>query len=166
VVTIHTDDRLGSGFCVENARTIVTAAHVVEGAGVIFVETAEGQRVSAVVMKSQADADLAVLIVNRSAGLKPLPLRSTPLTVGDECYAFGAPKGLSGTVTKGIVSAVRTVKGVPLVQTDAAINEGNSGGPLIDREGNVIGVCSFKWTKSEGLGFAIGVEAVRAALNP
>jgi S1-C subfamily serine protease len=168
VVTIHADRSLGSGSCIDTPRTVLTAAHVIDEADAVFVETADGQRVSAVVIRSDPDADLAVLMLNRSIGLQPLKLRETELAVGEECFALGSPQGLSGTVTKGIVSAVRKAKGRQLVQTDTAINRGNSGGPLIDRSGQIIGVCDFKLVGSsdEGLGFAVGPETIRQILNP
>lgn len=168
VVTIHADQYLGSGFCVDTPRTVLTAAHVIDEANAIYVETTDGQRVSAIVVRSDPNADVAVLMLNRSIGLQPLKMREVELTVGEECYALGSPKGLSGTVTKGIVSAVRKGKRSQLVQTDAAINRGNSGGPLIDRSGQVVGVCDFKLAggSNEGLGFAVGTETVRQVLNP
>ncbi len=166
IVTIRADDRLGSGFCVKNSRTIITAAHVVENTNVVFVDLPAGDSVSAVVFRFDSDSDLALLMLNRAVGLQPLQLRGGPLNIGEECFALGAPKGLSGTVTKGIVSATRTLRGVQLVQTDAAINKGNSGGPLVDRQGIVIGLCDFKLTgDAEGLGFAVGTEAINSILG-
>ncbi len=168
VVFIEADEAIGSGFCIDTPKTILTANHVVDGASIIVVRTPEGQKASAVVLRFDSDTDLAALILSKSIGLQPLRLRDSEPSLGDECYALGSPRGLTGTVTKGIVSAVRAGRLAQWVQTDAAINPGNSGGPLIDRDGRVIGVCDWKLSGggTEGLAFAVGAESIRKILNP
>src|SRR5207245_2179166 len=117
-----------------------------------------------------ADHDLA-LIRTKSAECRPLMLdRSPSVKIADEVFAIGNPLGLTGTVTKGIISSVRrAADGFELFQIDAALNPGNSGGPLVDRRGLVIGINTFKLKGFEGLNFAVSTaEAVRtfaSALN-
>lgn len=148
----------GSGFVVREDGYIVTNEHVIapaeDGAGEITVVFSDGSEEAAEIVGSTADYDLAVLRIDRD-GLVPLVLGdSDAIDVGDPVIAVGAPLGLSGSVTAGIVSAVErpvTVRSpdatgedpssyINAVQTDAAINRGNSGGPLIDAAGEVIGV--------------------------
>jgi S1-C subfamily serine protease len=85
--------------------------------------------------------------------------------VGEEVAALGVPLGLGRTVTKGIVSAIRRTEGVTIIQTDAPINRGNSGGPLVNMRGEVIGMNVFKAKGAEGLGFAIAIDDVVERLD-
>jgi putative serine protease PepD len=152
------DSVSGSGFVVREDGYIVTNEHVIsaarDGAGEITVVFSDGSEEAAEIVGSTADYDLAVLRIDRD-GLAPLVLGdSDTLVVGDPVIAVGAPLGLSGSVTAGIVSAVErpvTVRSpdaagddpssyINAIQTDAAINRGNSGGPLLDAAGQVIGV--------------------------
>jgi hypothetical protein len=161
-VVIRTDASCGSGFVVGH-DLLVTNYHVVDGASVIEVLYG-GARRDAEVVDVRIAKDLALLRADMG-GAAPVRLDSegTP-SVGTEVYSFGAPFGLEKTVTRGIVSAVRRVKtsfsaGIPLelVQTDAAISPGSSGGPLATAAGLVIGVCTAKRSDdlAEGLAFAI-----------
>jgi serine protease Do len=91
-----------------------------------------------------------------------LPLgNSDAATIGQDVYAIGNPLGLTGTVTKGIVSAIRSASGRSYIQLDATINPGNSGGPLLDTDGAVIGVTTFKIRGIEGLNFAIAAHEIK-----
>jgi putative serine protease PepD len=140
----------GSGIVLTADGRIVTNNHVVEGAGgsgTVRVTLADGRSVPARIVGTSAGADLAVLQMQGVSGLTPATLGdSSALKVGDTVLAFGSPLGLQGTVTSGIVSAVdrslrpqgESLSG--LVQTDAAINQGNSGGALVDTAGRVVGV--------------------------
>jgi S1-C subfamily serine protease len=155
---------LGSGVLVDANGHIVTNNHVISGATQIRVQLADGRSADAQVVGSDPDTDLAVLRI----GLKNVPVmrlgRSDTLQVGDVVLAIGNPLGLSQTVTHGIVSAKdRGQLGVAtyesFIQTDAAINEGNSGGALINTA--VLG----KQIGAEGIGVAIPVELVRGVLQ-
>ncbi len=174
----------GSGFVLDRDGHVVTNNHVVASAaeddGPIVVIDHEGDRHEATVVGRSAVYDLAVLDVDGAEGLEPAALgASQALNVGDPVIAFGAPLGLSQTVTSGIVSALDrpvTTSGesddessyINAVQTDAAINPGNSGGPLVNLAGEVVGVNSAIATNGSpsgeagniGVGFAIPIEQV------
>jgi S1-C subfamily serine protease len=159
VVSLRAGAVNGSGFFV-NSDTILTNAHVVPGQVNVIVRLHDGRQVSGYVATRQPSIDLAVVKV--SSGLvAPATLTlgtSESVRVGQEVVAIGSPFGIEGTVTRGIVSALRSVEGVRLIQTDAALNPGNSGGPLLDRAGNVVGVATLKFTRGEQLGFAVAIE--------
>lgn len=164
---------LGSGVIVDAAGHIVTNHHVIASADSIRVQLADGRVADAHIVGRDPDTDLAVLKID----LTPLPVaefgRSDQLRVGDVVLAIGNPVGLSQTVTHGIVSAVsRQQLGIaPLedfIQTDAPINFGNSGGALVDANGDLIGINTAIVAKNvgvEGIGFAIPVNMVRGVLS-
>jgi len=173
--TPQTSQSLGSGFVIDKAGHIITNYHVIENAETVQVSFSGQDALAAQVVGEDRSTDLAVLKVDAHArALNPLPLgASSSVTVGDPVYAIGNPFGLTRTLTTGVVSAVQrqiiAPNSVPIeniIQTDAAINHGNSGGPLIDRFGRVIGVTSQIETGSSsqgnvGIGFAIPVDTVR-----
>jgi putative serine protease PepD len=164
----------GSGFVVDTKGDIVTNAHVVDGATSVTVTFSDGTKAKASVVGTDTATDLAVVRVSgvSAAKLKPLTLGdSGDVAVGDGVLAIGSPYGLSETLTTGIVSALdRTIEspsGATIggaIQTDASINHGNSGGPLIDQDGRVIGVNAQIESDSggnTGVGFAIPSDTVR-----
>jgi S1-C subfamily serine protease len=165
VYTVETEDGLGAGFAgwVKDGQLyIVTAAHVVSEIGEhVNLERNNGSW-DAEVVGMDTKRDLAILRVSgRPVGSKPLwqkPLRNRPRP-GDELLLVGSPYGLSGTVTSGVVSAVRP----NLIQTDAAANPGNSGGPAVDRHGNVVGVLVSGG--GENLNFAVPIRQLCATLR-
>tara|TARA_B100000029_G_scaffold194816_1_gene192849 strand:+ start:2077 stop:3465 length:1389 start_codon:yes stop_codon:yes gene_type:complete len=155
---------LGSGFIIDKAGIIVTNNHVIEGADEITVILSDQREFTAELLGRDPKADLAVLKIEvTNSELTALQWGdSDEMRVGDWTYAIGNPLGLGGTVTAGIISAIsRDIGGGPYVkfiQTDASINRGNSGGPLFNLEGNVIGINSAIISQtggSIGLGFAI-----------
>jgi serine protease DegS len=164
---------LGSGVLVDAKGHIVTNNHVIEGATQIRVQLADGRSADATVVGRDRDTDLAVLRI----GIANVPVmrlgRSDTLQVGDVVLAIGNPLGLSQTVTHGIVSAKeRAQLGVStyesFIQTDAAINEGNSGGALVNARGELVGINTAVLGKkigAEGIGVAIPVELVRGVLQ-
>jgi putative serine protease PepD len=166
----------GSGFVYDESGDIVTNAHVVEGATSIKVELSNGKTYDATLVGSDSSTDLAVIKVAAPASqLHPLTLaNSSSVEVGDGVVAIGSPFGLSETVTAGIVSALHrqidspngfTIPGA--IQTDAAINHGNSGGPLLDLSGKVIGVNAQIESDSgdnAGVGFAIPSNTVKSVV--
>ncbi|MEZ5100227.1 MAG: trypsin-like peptidase domain-containing protein [Thermoleophilia bacterium] len=176
----QTRQALGSGFVIDKAGHIVTNYHVVEGATEVEVVFSDNEEaVTARVLGSDASTDLAVLKVDVDANaLTPLPLGdSDEVEVGDTAIAIGNPFGLERTVTRGIVSAVQREIQAPdgfaidhVIQTDAAINRGNSGGPLLNGRGEVIGVNSQIQTGglsdgNVGIGFAVPVNTVKDVAN-
>ncbi len=182
VVTIHAGDgaRQGSGFVVDAAGHIVTNAHVVGTAGRVRVSVPGGPPRPARVVASRADSDLALVALEGVGGglpdgLRPLELGDAgALRVGAPAVAIGSPFGLERTVTLGIVSGLH--RALPageaivgdVIQTDASVNPGSSGGPLLDREGRVIGVTTAISTLSgsdDGVAFAIPVGVVRRVVD-
>ena len=159
VVLIRTSSGAGTGFFVTQ-DLLLTNAHVVQGESFVTVRLLSGQTLQGRVERSSADLDLAVVrAAARPESNQILQLGSSNgVRAGQEVLAIGSPLGLQNTVTRGIVSAVRTAGGVELIQTDAAINPGNSGGPLLDRDGRVIGVTTLKVMRgAESLGFAVAI---------
>jgi Do/DeqQ family serine protease len=165
---------LGSGVIVDAKGTIVTNQHVIAGADSIKVQLADGRIADATIVGQDPDTDLAIL--DLSVGKLPImPMgRSDRLRVGDIVLAIGNPYGLSQTVTQGIVSATgRGQLGLAtfenFIQTDAAINLGNSGGALIDAHGELVGINTAVLNRSyggpEGIGFAIPVNLVRGVME-
>jgi S1-C subfamily serine protease len=167
---------LGSGFVVDKAGHIVTNYHVVQGARAVRVSFSNGENVNAKIVGTDPSTDLAVLQVRtHSRALTPLVWGdSDAVQVGDSVVAIGNPFGYTRTVTSGIVSAVDRPLTAPnsfpiehAIQTDAALNHGNSGGPLLDATGDVIGVNSQISTGNTGqqgnvgIGFAIPSNTVR-----
>jgi len=167
----------GSGFFVAPGL-VVTNRHVIAGVTEVTVRTSDGKERPAKVYVRARDFDLALV---QLYGAPPphalLPLATlADVRVGQEVVAVGSPLGLQNTVTRGIVSAVRTEAGVTLIQSDAAINPGNSGGPLVDRRGRVVGVTTQvrklvslgrggPVVLGESLGFAIASDHVRALVD-
>jgi S1-C subfamily serine protease len=167
----------GSGFVYDDEGRIVTNHHVVEGATSIEVTLADGSSYDARLLGSDPSTDLALLQIDAPADeLEPLELGdSDALTVGEEVVAIGSPFGLDATVTSGIVSAVDRRITAPdgfaiddAIQTDAAINQGNSGGPLLNAEAEVVGVNSQIETETGGnvgIGFAVPSNTVRSVVE-
>jgi S1-C subfamily serine protease len=165
---------LGSGVIVDAAGTIVTNQHVIAGADSIRVQLADGRIADATIVGQDPDTDIAILHL-AIGNLPVMPAgRSDTLRVGDIVLAIGNPYGLSQTVTQGIVSATgRGQLGLAtfenFIQTDAAINLGNSGGALIDAHGDLVGINTAVLNRAyggpEGIGFAIPVNLVRGVME-
>jgi S1-C subfamily serine protease len=174
VVRVTQAQGQGSGFVIDSEGHILTNAHVVDGSGPVFVSFSNEDRVQATIVGKDDSTDTALLKVTESAGaLRPLALgTSTSVQVGDPVVAIGNPFGLDRTITSGIVSAVarqiEAPNGFPInnaIQTDAAINHGNSGGPLLNMRGQVIGINSQIANSgidaNVGVGFAIPIDMVK-----
>lgn len=166
----------GSGFILNKNGDILTNFHVVSNAQTVEVTLYNKHQYKAQVLMTDKAHDLALLKID-APNLQPATLAtSRGLQVGQLVYAIGNPFGLSGTMTRGIISSIRSVRG-PMgnlisdaIQTDAAINPGNSGGPLLNSQGDVIGMNTMIDTgggadQNAGIGFAIPIDAAKAALN-
>lgn len=167
VVRLRTEDGQGSGVVVSGLGHIITSAHVVEDDDKPTVETYTGEILPAKTVRRGADQDLAlVLLDSPPAGWEPMQIEAGNLpAVGTDVYVIGHPAGLGWTVTRGIVSAVRKpgeIRKTALIQTDAAISPGNSGGPLLDRHGRLLGVVMAKLAGRgvENVAFAIPASEV------
>lgn len=171
----QTEQALGSGFVIDKAGHIITNEHVIAGAEKVQVSFSGADQINATVVGKDPSTDVAVLKIDTHArALTPLQFgNSDDVRVGDPVYAIGNPFGYTRTMTSGIVSALQRQITAPnnlpienAIQTDAAINHGNSGGPLLDSEGRVIGVTSQISTGntgqqgSLGIGFAVPINTV------
>jgi len=178
--TVQTEEALGSGFVIDKGGHIVTNYHVVAGARSVSVSFSNNESMKATIVGADPTTDLAVLHVTAGArALTPLALgNSDRVQVGDQVVAIGNPFGLSRTATAGIVSALQRQITSPnqytidhVIQTDAAINHGNSGGPLLDMQGRVIGVNAQIDTGNTGeqgnvgIGFAIPSNTVSTVVG-
>jgi S1-C subfamily serine protease len=173
-IQVTTNDSVssGSGFVIDDKRHIITNNHVIPTGGSIIVMGPDGESLPAKLVGRDRQTDIAVIKISAAAPIRALALgRSTDIRVGEPVLAIGAPLGLSGSVTAGIVSAVErqvrlgggsSATRQSAVQTDASINPGNSGGPLVNARGQVIGVntaiATLDGNGSIGIGFAIPIE--------
>ena len=182
IVTVMVDtarsSALGSGVVVGSNGLILTNNHVIASNGTVSVRLSSGRTVPATVVATDTTHDLALVQATGLSGLTPVTFgTNADVAVGDTVLAFGAPLGLENTVTSGIVSALDrsvdtgTEKLTGLFQTDAAINEGNSGGALVDTSGHVIGINVAIATASQtdsgsiGVGFSIPADTATSVLK-
>ena len=171
---------LGSGFIISKDGKIVTNLHVIRDMNSAIIKLATGEVLGSFFVLAVSELrDLAIVQVTPPVGkdigggwrlnldLPALVLgNSDTLTVGEPVVVVGSPRGLEGTVTAGILSSIRDGgDGIKVLQTDAAVNPGNSGGPLVDGKGQAVGVVSFKLRSAEGLNFAVPINYVRDLLN-
>jgi S1-C subfamily serine protease len=167
----------GSGFVIDKDGHILTNYHVIADARQVEVTLTNKKKYKAEIIGRDPSHDLAVIKID-APDLHPVTLGdSSQLQVGQKVYAIGNPFGLNGTMTRGIVSSIRSIREPgdeggafidEAIQTDAAINPGNSGGPLLDSHGNVIGINTMIASsvgQSAGIGFAIPVNAAKAVIN-
>jgi S1-C subfamily serine protease len=165
----------GSGFILDKQGHILTNNHVIDNAQKVEVTLSDKHKYKATVVGVDKAHDLALLQISNAPDLQPATLaESASLTVGQRVYAIGNPFGLSGTMTRGIISAIRSIRGPnnsPIedaIQTDAAVNPGNSGGPLLNSRGEVIGITTLIANngadQSSGIGFAIPVNTAKAVI--
>jgi S1-C subfamily serine protease len=165
----------GSGFILDKQGLILTNNHVIDNAQRVEVTLSNKHKYKANVLTVDKNHDLALLKID-APDLTPVTLSdSRSLAVGQRVYAIGNPFGLSGTMTRGIISAIRSIRmpqGNPIedaIQTDASVNPGNSGGPLLNSRGEVIGITTLIANngadQSAGIGFAIPINTARAVLD-
>ena len=165
----------GSGFLLDKQGHILTNNHVINNAQRVEVPLSDKHKYKATVVGVDKNHDLALLQIT-APNLQPATLaNSQGLTVGQRVYAIGNPFGLQGTMTRGIISAIRSIRGPqnnPIedaIQTDAAVNPGNSGGPLLNSRGEVIGITTLIANngadQSSGIGFAIPINTAKAFLD-
>lgn len=168
VVTIKTDIAQGSGFVIASGGYVVTNAHVMEGATAANVITYDGKSHKVSRVGENPTMDITLLKIDDGT-YDPLILAdSDDVQVGEKVIAIGNPLGLQFSVSEGIVSATKREgsNGLKIyIQTDAALNSGNSGGPLIDNEGEVVGINNFKIGDSENLGFALESNYIKQVVN-
>jgi S1-C subfamily serine protease len=169
VVEVKTDVGQGSGVIVQPQGLIITNAHVVGSATRVEVINSSGASMSAEVLTSDEFQDLAVLrpAGNPGPGVEIVDDSVGPPNIGSSVFAIGSPFGLQNTVTAGVVSAFRGEQGRPLIQFDAPVNPGNSGGGLFDLEGRLVGIPTAIRSPIQGnvgIAFAVPASRVRAIL--
>lgn len=175
VVRVDAGDAEGTAFMYRQQGSdalFVTNAHVVEDTSTVTVVTRDGLSHPGVVLARDPRVDLAILDVHKLSGIPPLPIGdSSAVKIGDQLFVIGYPLGseLAGdaTVTRGIVSGQRTIKDITYLQTDAAVNPGNSGGPVIDTVGRVIGVATWRIgdLDVQGISFAVPSKLMQSAIE-
>jgi S1-C subfamily serine protease len=166
VVLVEASAGRGSAFFVR-PDTLITNVHVVKDDRVVQLRRMDGSTVSARVESKAPGFDIAILRVTAVAGQVVIPIGSTSaLRPGQEVFTIGSALGtLQNSVTRGIVSGVRQAGDATLVQTDAAANPGNSGGPLLDRNGVAIGITTMGYREQQGLNFAVAIDHARDILD-
>lgn len=167
VLTIRTDVGQGTGFILTDEGYVVTNAHVLVGGSAIQAITFGGEILDAEFIGYNSELDIALLKI--TGEYESLTLgNSNNVQIGEKVIAIGNPLGLQFSVSEGIVSAIHRTgpsKTNAYIQTDAALNPGNSGGPLINKEGKVIGINNFKIGAGESLGFALESNFIKEAVN-
>lgn len=165
VFVLQSGDTLGSGFAY-GSNAVITNAHVVSDRTQIYVTDYDGNTREAFLAAIDEELDLAVVGITGASYTPIRPSNLAKLSSGDDVYAIGAPNSMAYTLTKGVISSKERAAGdMVYIQTDAAINHGNSGGPLLDDTGCVVGVNSLKMSDSEGIGLAIPIDTVRSFLT-
>jgi hypothetical protein len=167
VVLVETAEGRGSAFFVA-ADTLLTNVHVVGNASVVTIKRLGGASSTARVERRAPQFDLAVLKLTPADATQPFLVLAPASSVraGQEVIAIGSALGtLQNTVTRGIVSGLRESGGATLVQTDAAVNPGNSGGPLLNRDGQAIGITTMGYAERQGLNFAVAADHARGLLD-
>lgn len=167
VVTIKTDIAQGTGFIISKQGYIVTNAHILSGGSYIDALTFEQEKISVTFIGYDGKLDIALLKIQGDYTYLELD-DSDKIQVGEKVIAIGNPLGLQFSVSEGIVSGIHRTGPSGLdayIQTDAALNPGNSGGPLINRQGKVIGINNFKLSEGESLGFALESNYIKEAVN-
>jgi S1-C subfamily serine protease len=167
VVTIRTDISQGSGFIIYETGYIVTNAHIMEDAKAATIITYDGESHQVKLVGKNELMDIILLRIDGNYDVLELG-DSDDVQVGEKVIAIGNPLGLQFSVSEGIVSAIHR-KGIndleAYIQTDAALNPGNSGGPLINKKGEVIGINNFKIGEGESLGFALESNYIKDTVN-
>ncbi len=169
VFKINTAQGTGSGFWYADRNVIVTNHHVINGAHVVGIEDQDRNRYVATVVYANPDVDLAFLKVPAPFNSEGLPQIITDHTDEiqnrDKVYVLGFPYGMPYTETEGIISSVNQINnGRNYIQTDAAVNPGNSGGPIVNEKGHLIGITTAKITEADNVGFAIPFQALKDEL--
>jgi len=156
---IRADQNYGAGVVIDPSGLVLTNLHVIDGTHSISVTPFGGEPAVARVVDSDAALDLALLALPGPTGQAATLGSARSLSVGDEVLAVGSPRKMYFSVSRGLVSfPSRSLEGVDYIQTDLPINVGNSGGPLVDREGRGVGVVSFILSDSQGLSFALPID--------
>lgn len=167
VVSVLTDVSQGTGFIVSEDGYLITNYHVMEDASAAAIKTSDGESHAVVMIGFNEELDVALLKIEGNFDALDLG-DSGDVKIGEKVIAIGNPLGLEFTLTEGVVSAKERegINGLPYyIQIDAALNPGNSGGPLLDTSGDVIGINNFKVSGAESVGFALEINQAKIAVN-
>ncbi|MDM4768041.1 trypsin-like peptidase domain-containing protein [Pelomonas sp. SE-A7] len=165
VVTLETSAGSGSGFYIDREGYLLTNAHVVKGAKFAKVKLPNGDKLVAQIIKINERTDVA-LLKTPSVDLTPLALRKATLDIGEDVFAIGSPLGvLTSSMTKGVLSADRVLEGRRVLQSDAAVTFGSSGGPLLDSDGAVVGLTQGGVASGKGFNFFIPIQDALRVLD-
>jgi len=167
VVTVKTDVGQGTGFIISSDGYVVTNAHVIEGAKAAGIITYEGELHQVELIGKREYMDIALLKIPGDYNMLKLA-DSDDIQIGEKVIAIGNPLGLQFSVSEGIVSGIHRpgLNEMEIyIQTDAALNPGNSGGPLINKKGEVVGINNFKIGGTEGMGFALESNSIKETVN-
>lgn len=159
VFTVRAEKSLGTAFAA-GSNVLITSRHVVSDSNVVELENTTGQRFKARVLRPTADVDIAYLVPTSPQRLSPLALASDVPPIGTKLVVIGSPAGLDGTLTTGTVSQLRPHKGRLFLQFEGFVSPGNSGGPIMDLEGKVLGIVMARGSPEVALGINIGVSTV------
>ena len=159
VFTVRADANLGTAFAA-GANLLITARHVVRNSQTVELENTKGLRFRARVLYPSADVDIAYLVPTSPQRLSPLAMAADVPPIGTKLVVIGSPVGLDGTLTTGTVSQLRPIKGRLFLQFEGFVTKGNSGGPIMDLEGKVLGVVMAQLPPEIGVGLNFGVSAV------
>ena len=167
VVSIFAGEAMGSGVLISNDGYVLTNHHVAGSSGRVRVRWPDGSDSVGEVIRADSRRDVALIKTDPKGHV--IPMRHTPAQLGETVFAIGTPldKELAGTLTRGVVSANRMIQGQPWIQSDVIVNHGNSGGPLLDENGAVIGLTSWGLAPDGapvGLNFFIPIDDALAAL--
>ncbi|HKR89456.1 MAG TPA: trypsin-like peptidase domain-containing protein, partial [Phenylobacterium sp.] len=167
-VVIFSDDDMGSGVLISPDGYILTNQHVAGSSGQVRIRWADGAESAGQVVRADKRRDVALIKVDQAKG-RPLAIRRSPVDVGETVYAIGTPmtEAYQNTVTRGIVSATRQLDGQTFIQSDAGMTHGNSGGPLVDEKGAVVGLADLTVDASKGstINFFIPIDEALKALS-
>ena len=165
VFVVYSGTSLGSGFAI-GENCVITNAHVIADPNNIAIVTYDGTEYAASLFGINEDEDIAVLVIENATFPYLMMANLSAVKIGDDIYTIGAPKGMAYTLTKGTISAKeRIIREKSYIQIDAAINEGNSGGPLLNDSGEVLGMNTLKMTDSEGIGLSIPTDRIENYLK-
>jgi serine protease Do len=167
IVKISSASGSGSGFYINSQNAVITNHHVVAGVKSVAIETEKKEKRKASVLQINPMSDIAILRPAKPvADIEMEIAKDSPVNNMDKVHILGYPLGMPFSVTEGIISSPKQyVNGRYLIQTDAAINPGNSGGPMVNTDGEVIGITTCKYTHAENIGFAVPADVISAELE-
>jgi serine protease Do len=171
VVRIETGEASGSGVIISRTGHVLTSNHVVSDISLVRITLMSGEQYDGVIVARDEACDLAIvaIIADRSDFVAAQVGSSENITVGQEVLAIGFALGLKGqaTLSRGVVSAMRNIDGRDYIQTDAPVNPGNSGGPLVNLKGQIIGIVTAKYVGEgvEGMGLAVPIDEAKTLIN-